>query len=162
MKISYIIFLIIVLFQSVCFAQSAEEIKYAHNLNLDQVFPLNTRDQAENIVKITQIGAYNSIEVLHSSSIVNSKVIQVGSENQFKSFSAGLQNLTETVLQLGNTNSLALFRDNPAIQESNISVYQTGNNHSLSVYGANDLTKNLVVRMSGETPGNSLIIRNYN
>lgn len=162
MKISKLLFLIMVLFHSLCFAQTSEEIYYAHNLNLDQAFPLNKGAQAENFVQITQIGSYNSFEISHNSSNVNSKVIQMGSENQFRSFSVGFSTLNETVLQIGNTNSLALFRDNPAIQESNISVFQMGNNHSLSVYGTNDLTKNLVVRMSGNTPGNPLIIRNYN
>ncbi|QCX39316.1 hypothetical protein FF125_13035 [Aureibaculum algae] len=143
MKIKYITLLMCLVFFSFCNAQQLQDenstlINAYFNQNQSEAEPLKQEHKKSTMFSKTtlfQNGDYNYINI-KTSVKDNLEVTQNGDQNfyEFMSFYGS--------------------------KDSNMQIFQTGNNNGIYIYGENSLSKNIIINQ--KTDNQHIFITNYN
>lgn len=105
--------------------------------------------QNNNLIHVTQIGAYNYSDITLQSQNTTVMVNQNG-YNNFLDLYKNTDEINQFVLQSGTNNFISDFSIN-AVNETNMSIIQDGNNLSLYNNGSNSISKDLKITQTGNS-----------
>ncbi len=141
MNLKYLTFLICLIVISYSNAQQLQDDNsdlinayFNQNQNTNQNQKVAQRSSLFSKTTLFQIGDYNHINI-NSSVKDNLEVTQKGNENFYE------------------------FISYYGAKDSNMQVFQTGNNNGIYIYGENNLTKNLIINQ--KTDNQHIYITNY-
>jgi hypothetical protein len=105
--------------------------------------------QNNNLIQVTQIGAYNYSDITFQSQNTTVMVNQNG-YNNFLDLYKNTDEINQFVMQSGTNNFISDFSIN-AVNETNMSIIQDGNNLSLYNNGSNSISKDLKITQTGNS-----------
>ncbi|GAA4271136.1 hypothetical protein U6A24_04500 [Aquimarina gracilis] len=117
----------------------------------------NLSSEVSNSIFIQQIGADNIIRSNITAKFSDINILQNGNENRVE-LEEFVKETEKVITQTGNNNSVVDFTINPDISTS-LELIQEGNNLIFERYGANELSKNLKFKMTGEAK--TIIVRSF-
>jgi len=149
--IYYFFFLSIVLFS--LDGIYAQDINEEHFLIISQIDEARFSDQnsttsSNNIVRIQQIGNGNTAIASSYAQGIEMKLLQQGNDNYTESI-VRVENYKLNAIQKGNDN---YFSNIPVFSEpgTQLEVIQEGNNQHIENNGANAISKNMSIRITGD------------
>lgn len=115
--------------------QDNQQTAIINQIGNDNIIHANVVISEQKDIRYTQVGDYNTIDIL-----------SINHDSK------------QAIQQYGNQNNYSLFDFNKT-EAQNINILQNGNNQNIEVFGQNDLSKDIKINMTGNDK--TLLIRNY-
>tara|TARA_R100000789_G_scaffold98978_2_gene104110 strand:- start:171 stop:668 length:498 start_codon:yes stop_codon:yes gene_type:complete len=151
-SINFILILFFYLGSSSCFSQKKELTedlyKTISQINVDDFSGLTEEAIYSNKVRIQQIGNGNTAIASSYASGIEMNLLQQGNDNYTVSI-VRVENYKLNAVQKGNAN---YFSNMPVFSEpsTQLEVIQEGNNQHIENNGANAISKNMSIRITGD------------